>query len=457
VSFIDTRRDEEREQRKLTLSPDDGEIVALAFAPRSDALVGVTGGKKPILFEVQPQGDPPTWPLNQSALVRKTEVPPTEPGLRRAPTSVAVMLRTEGSDDELKYVLYESPRLRAATIHSGPSLAEIGRVDSNVAGRSGPVFGAGDFVTTLVPDSVLRTSVTGARDIVFDPTNLRAWALFGRTGNVGLLRLNGGYFDEVAATTRATGGFFLPRTKATTTINASPELQPGGAGVATTVSVSTTPDLTDQRVYDPVIYPSSLATDQQGALLAAHFVGGVAPDLRDPLRIYSASRLADAFGAMAIRELSPTTTGLDEPFLGPRAFQEYILGVAAARDLAFGPQVSVLAPAPGSVQRGVVAVHLAVRDPSVRRISCQVVDRPTEKIYSFPHAGASLSPLERDLGIVVNPTSILSLDLGTRSMALGEPCVFNSLPTGQFLLRIHVETTTQDTWSMNVPFEYREF
>jgi hypothetical protein len=256
--------------------------------------------------------------------------------------------------------------------------------------------------------------------MTIDEQNGRAYVLFRMTGNVGLMKREpNDSFQQLLASTTITGSIEGSRTSVQAAIEQN-SVNLLGVGDAGQVDVTGETVLND-RVYVLTRFASSFAMDQSAKLLATHFSG--APPL---LRIYSTSELGQATDRIASdRGLEFYDTPLDslEPSNPPGVVSiDQNLGIIVARDLEFGPQLSVLSPRGGTVQRGELAVHVAVRDEEITRIECNLTLETDPLGFSLDSGTTrDFTTVERKLGIALTQ----------------EPdCLFDFLPRGDYMLTV---------------------
>jgi hypothetical protein len=204
-----------------------------------------------------------------------------------------------------------------------------------------------------------------------------------------------------------------------------------GASGGVEASVNTTAAFTDARVYEQTQFPLTFAMDQQGALLASHFTG-----VPDRLRIFGLDELLNAPVTNPVRET------IDYPqFDATSVSRDYDFGLGVVRRLAFGPQLTVLAPGPGSITRGVVTVVLAVRDPEITRVTCELSDATTGGPTSQP-------PQDQPVGADQQRYGVAFVDAG----AIFPACRYVGLAAGAYVLNVRADAAGPFPIYARVPF-----
>jgi hypothetical protein len=390
IARLDTGRDDFQDLYQLYGEDLAGEIRAVAtnarsnlFALSSDPSAGAgepTGSL--IRLEYVGNGEIEQWEQSPNFKVALDE---------DAPRGLMVQSGVSDNDDQDNvYVYYSgSGATRAMTRHSALTLSTLGTVPANLAGRTGPIYQAGDAVPFSPLASLQHQTATrrAFAAVVDRSLGAPAYVLFFGTGNVAIATeaISTGTF-ELRGTTRVDGTFTEPDLLFTF------EPTPPYLGFETTSVVRYLQDR----------FPLAMSLEQGGRLLAVPFTGGGRAGvlrifdtiaLRDQLETTLFDRLAGALDGPGLE--GTTDNGrLDLPLTA-------LLDIP--RDVAFGPQVSVVSPRAGSRLRGAVAVHTIIRDPAVQTLACNLyrveVNGSFTLVASDP--GVTLTEGQRELGFAL--------------------------------------------------------
>jgi hypothetical protein len=219
------------------------------------------------------------------------------------------------------------------------------------------------------------TATSRAFDVVMDNSlGEKGYLLYYWTANIGFLRKTpSAPFTEMSAATEV-GGEFNAVTGIDTT--SMPRYEPAtGLQGSETLLEWAQQMFIDGYMYFNTEFPLAMALDQQAALLALAYAGD-----GGKLQMLFTDKMtaADEF-LHGSPQLSPGSDSLDDVYESIRnvgqlgVSYDFPLDLAGARDVAFGPQLSILTPKPGATCRGAVAVNVILRDPDIISVKCRVL------------------------------------------------------------------------------------
>lgn len=374
IAVVDTRQDAVTGVLDLRLqlggAAVDGEICAVAFDSWNNLLAvsnsGANGGTL-ILIPYRDKG----WADGESVLHMLTDEEPR--GIAVQPVSPAV---------DYAYVCYGgADSHRAATgfaydPRQGPNwgaLRDKWNISDRIAGRGAFVVRPGGILPASPEITRQKDTATNrAFDIVVDnTTHKNAYLLYYWTANVGYLKTPG--YDPFRAMDAVTevGGRFEAATGNSWFF--APLYESGFAGL------NVLPDWAQEMFLDGFMYintefPLTMALDQQGALLATGYVGEAGK-----LRLFFTDKMGIADDILHTHAgMSPAADSLDDAYSTIRSIgqfglsYDFPLNLWGVRDVAFGPQLSILTPQTGTTYCGVITVNVTVRDPEIMAIACTV-------------------------------------------------------------------------------------
>jgi len=322
-----------------------------------------------------------------------------------------------------------------ATVHSPPSLAQVGMISNRVEGRpaSAPTLIPGSVVPLVAPaeSGVERTGTQRVFDLVLDGEDpSRGYSLYYFGAGLGLFDASRPFTD--ARPLAAVAGFEGRFSDLVQTVFTLDHQQDGQ------VDLNATPTLREGQFYSQELFPTAFDLDQEGTLLTTAIAG-----TPGRLRVYMprvlqdvARRLRAGEFQIAYKTFTPADRVLDDldPF-GPRVYHDLDPGfeITGPKDVLAGPQLAVLLSSPLSVDepdeglRGVLEVQLAVRDPEIREIVCTVQRCPEGGACTqvSTTSGGALDGALADLGIAYR--------LGPPAQPI---CRFVGLPRGELVLEV---------------------
>jgi hypothetical protein len=308
------------------------------------------------------------------------------------PRGMAIQ-RTD-SGEEFLYVYYGKghPVDTAASVHSTDSLDLVKFISDNLENRLTYPLVPGSLYSSA-PNLVKYKDTGTAR--VFDMaingnTGQHGYLLYYWTGNIGLLEdipvSGSGMLQRMKAVT-AVNGEFEPVVTQEFQWNRPQERESfiNTIGLAPHhVSYDVYKDY-HGLLYLPVEFPVAMDIDQQDELIATTFVGH-----RGLLRMFFADKMEDAYSQIVSDpELDPSHTPLelvrpdvkyDFPLMSASS---QILDLHSPRDVAFGPQISIISPRNGQTVRGAVSVNVIVCDPGINKVTCDL--RGATLVSIIPH------------------------------------------------------------------------